>query len=189
MSKLARAWVVVGAGCAVGSVVWLIVSPGVLAGLVLAVGVVILVIATIARLMPFSAPELHVPDKPLRVGEQFSVSYRQGCKRITDVSGIRLELVLRETAENVTSGGQYGPNTVTKTHDEVAQDFAVAGRRFVPGQTIDETRTFRIPADGMHTFTAEHNWIEWYVVAHVEMPKWGDDSWEEKLTVLPELAG
>jgi hypothetical protein len=57
MSKPARAWVVVGTGCVVGSVVWLIVSPGVLGAVLLAVGVVILVIATIARLMRFTIPD------------------------------------------------------------------------------------------------------------------------------------
>jgi hypothetical protein len=192
MSKPARAWVVVGSGCVVGSVVWLIVSPGVLGAVLLAVGVVILVIATIGRLMHFTIPELDVPDTPLRVGEPFSVSYRRRCKRATDVSRIRLELVLRETVEYTAEGrGRDGTYTYTETvtHDDITQDFVVAGRRFEPGQTINENRTFRIPADGMHSFTADHNRIEWYVVAHMDMPKSGDDSWEEKLTVLPELAG
>jgi hypothetical protein len=182
----------VGSGCVVGSVVWLIVSPGVLGAVLLAVGVVILVIATIGRLMHFTIPELDVPDTPLRVGEPFSVSYRRRCKRATDVSRIRLELVLRETVEYTAEGrGRDGTYTYTETvtHDDITQDFVVAGRRFEPGQTINENRTFRIPADGMHSFTADHNRIEWYVVAHMDMPKSGDDSWEEKLTVLPELAG
>jgi len=189
MSKPARAWIVVGSGCVVGSVVWLILSPGALAGVVLAAGVVILVGAAIARLMPFTTPEMSVPGKPLRVGDPFVVNYRQRCKRATDVSDIRLELVLRETVQYETSGGENDSRTVTETHDDVAQAYTVAGRRFMPGQTISETCTFQIPVDGMHTFTAVHNRIEWYVAAHLIMPKWGDDLCEEKLTVLPELAG
>jgi hypothetical protein len=189
MSKPARAWVVVGSGCVVGSVVWLIVSPGALGAVLLAVGVVILIIAGIGRLMRFTVPELDVPDSPLRVGEQFLVSYRRGCKRATDVSRIRFELVLRETARSRTTDSKGTTWIRTEKHEDVAQDFAVAGRRFVPGQTINETCTFRIPANGMHTFTADHNRIEWFVVAHMDMPKSWDDSWEEKVTVLPELAG
>ena len=184
MSIPARAWVAVavGLGCVVGSIVWLVVRPGALAAVLLAVGVVIL---------RFTAPEVDVPDQPLRLGESFSVSYRQGCKRATDVSGIRLELVLRETVDYSTEGhGKDGRYTYTETvtHDDVAQDFVVAGRRFEPGQTINENCRFRIPADGMHTFTADHNRIEWYVVIHVQMAR-RDHLSEQKLAVLPELAG
>jgi hypothetical protein len=123
------------------------------------------------------------------VGEQFSVSYRQEWKRASEVSRIRFELVLRETAKYTTSDGHGGTHTTTKMHDEVAQDFALAGQRFEPGQTINETYTFQIPANGMHTFTGYNNRIEWYVVACVEMARWPDYRWEHELTVLPELVG
>src|SRR6266508_1129199 len=109
-------------------------------------------------------PGVVVPDKPLRVGEQFSVSYWQRWYRATKVTRIRFELVLRETAQCEVHD-KNGTYTDTNTHDHVAQGFAVAGQRFERGQAIDETRTFCVPANGMHTFTADHNSIEWYVVA------------------------
>jgi len=190
MSKPARAWVAiaVGSGLVIGSVVWLIVSPGALAAIVLAVGVVVLLIAIIRRLAHLTLHEMDVPNTPLRVGEPFSMGYRQGFKRATDVSGIRFELVMRETAKSTTTDNK-GSHTLTETYDELAQGFTVAGRRFQPGQTINETCAFQIPANGMHSFQANRNSIEWYVVSRVEIPGWPDYVWEEKLTVLPELAG
>jgi len=194
MSKSAGLWIL-GSALVVFSVVGLSIRPGVIPVLVLAAGVVILVIPTVGALrggvarMRVAVPEADVPDTPLRVGEQFSVSYRQGWKRAGEVSRIRFGLVLRETVRYTTSDGEGGTSTSTKSHDHVAQDFAVAGRRFERGQTINETCTFRIPANGMHTFSAINNRIEWYVVACVEMPRWPDYRWEQKLTVLPELVG
>jgi hypothetical protein len=134
-----------------------------------------------------AAPEVVVPDTPLRVGERFSMSYRQGWKRATEVTSIRFELVLRETAQYTTSTAKGGTNTVIKTHNEVEQEFAIAGQRFAPGQEIYKTCMFRIPENGMHTFTADNNRIEWYVMARVEMGGWPDYRWERELRVLPEL--
>lgn len=61
MSKPARVWVVVGSGLVVGSVVWLIVNPGALAAIFLAVGVVVLLIAVMSRLSRLTIPEVDVP--------------------------------------------------------------------------------------------------------------------------------
>jgi hypothetical protein len=79
MSTPSRAWVaiVVGSGLVVGSVVWLIVSPGVLAAVFLAVGVVVVFIAVSRRLERLTLHEMDLPNMPLRVGESFLVSYRQ----------------------------------------------------------------------------------------------------------------
>jgi hypothetical protein len=190
MSTLARAWaaIVVGSGLVVGSVVWLIVSPDALAATFLAVGVVVLVVAVLRRLERLTLHEMDLPNTPLRLGEPFSMRYRQGFKRATDVSRIRFALVFRETAEHETSGGRNGSTTVTETYDDVVQEFTVAGRRFQPGQVINETCAFQIPANGMHSFYAENNRIDWYVTSCMEMSGWPDYVCEEKLAVLPELA-
>jgi hypothetical protein len=140
-----------------------------------------------------AAPEVTVPDKPLRVGEEFPLTYRQTWKRTADVSRVRVELVLRETVRyRTTETATEGPSstrTVTKTHDRVAQGFVVAGQRFEAGQMINEYRRFRIPANGMHTFIAADNRIEWYLVVCLEVSRWADYRWEHELAVLPELLG
>ena len=196
LKQVGGAWgpIVTGSAFVVGSLIWLLVRPGAGVALFLAVSLVFLGRATISYLRRGAArvrvagPEVAVPDKPLRVGEQFSVSYRQGWKRATEVSRIRFELVLRETAKYTVSTNT-GSSTETKKHDEVVQGFAVAGQRFEPGQTINENRTFRIPANGMHPFTADNNRIEWYVVASIEMQGWPDYRWERELAVVPDVPG
>ena len=82
----------VGSGSVVGSIVWLIVSPGAVAAIFLSVGVVILLISAARRLLRLTDPEVDVPDE-LRVGEPFSMRYRQGWKRATRVGRIRFEFV------------------------------------------------------------------------------------------------
>ncbi len=196
MWKPAGWWIliVVGSAFVVVSVFGLITSNDGTYILFLVIGIGVLAAATIGYLrrgvarMRVAAPEVTVSDKPLRVGEQFSMSYRQGWKRATEVSRLRFELVLRETAIYTTTDSDGG-GTVTKKHDEVVQGVVAVGQRFEPGQMINENCTFRIPENGMHTFRADNNRIEWYVVACVEMRRWPDYRWEHELTVLPELLG
>jgi hypothetical protein len=191
MSKLARARVgiVLGSGLVVGSIVWLIVSPGAVPAVCLGLGAVVLVISVMRRLERLTLHEMDLPNTPLRVGEPFSISYGQQFRRATDVAGIRFALVMRETAKHEESSSTGdGTTTVTDTGERVAQEFTVAGQRYQPGQTINETCAFQIPVDGMHTFYADNNKIEWYIVARVEIPGWPDYVSEEELAVLPELA-
>jgi hypothetical protein len=186
----------VGSAFLIGSIPWLLVSPSVLAGLFAAISAVVFAAALVdllrrlAAMMRVADPEVTVPDRPLRVGEEFALSYRQVWKRATDVSRVRSELVLRETVQYTTqtTGEHPRTETVTKTHDQVAQGFVVAGQHFEPGQTINEYRKFRIPDDAMHTFTSSNNRIGWYLVVVVEIDRWPDYRWEHELTVLPEFA-
>jgi hypothetical protein len=198
MQKRTGTSVVIAVGLAlfVGSVLWLVVSPSVTAALVVAFAVFFLIMTTRDYLRRGVAstrvadPEVTVPGGPLRVGEEFGLGYRQTWKRATVVSRIRFELVLRETVRYTTQSSTNGgtsTQTVTKTHDQVAQGFTTAGRRFEPGQSINEDHRFRVPADAMHTFTAADNRIEWYLMVCVEMDRWPDYRWEHQLTVLPEL--
>jgi hypothetical protein len=191
MRKPSRTWVsaVVGPAVFLGFLVWIISPMDMSDAPVVAFGVVFLAVATFGYLrrgvakMRVATAEVTVPGKPLRVGEEFGFSYRQGWKRSTDVSWIRCELVLRETVRY-----SSGTQTVTENHDRVVQGFATSGQRFEPGQTIYESRRFRIPENEMHTFTpSPDNRIEWYIVVCVEMSRWPDHRWEHEVTVLPEL--
>jgi hypothetical protein len=184
----ARAWVaiVVGSGFVVGSIVWLIVSPGALAASVLSVGLVILLISAASRLLRLTDPEVDVPDE-LRVGEPFSMRYRQRWKRASKVSRIRFELKFQETVYYSTTDAAGRTYRAALFHDDVIQGFTVAGRRFKRGQTINQRCAFQIPPNGMHTFYSSNHRIEWYVTARIEMPWWRDHSWWQQLTVLPEL--
>ena len=83
-SEIVWVAVVVGLSFVVGSIVWLIVSPDSLDALVLlAVGVVILFVSAkevgsaVFRLVRLTDPEVEVHEKPLLVGEPFSMRYQQ----------------------------------------------------------------------------------------------------------------
>lgn len=130
------------------------------------------------------APEMSVSSTRLRVGEDFSMSYRQTWKRATDVNRIVFQLVFRETVRYT-----RGTETVTDLHDDVVHQFESPGRHFSVGEMINDHYTFRIPATGMHTFIpSQDNRIEWFVTVTVEMASWPDFTWEYELTVLPEMA-
>ena len=186
----ARAWVaiVVALGFVVGSIVWLIVSPGALPVIFLSVGVVILLISAARRLLRLTDPEVDIPDE-LRVGELFSMRYRQRWKRATKVSRIRFELLFQETVFYKTTDAAGHAQRTARFHDEVIQSFTVEGRRFKRGQTINQSCAFQIPLNGMHTFYASNHRIEWYITARIEMPRWRDHFWQQQLLVFPELAG
>jgi hypothetical protein len=190
-------WIAAVSGLLIGSILWLLVAPGVRPGVFAAFSAVLLVVGladlirrTVA-MVRVAAPEVTVPDRPLRAGEEFALGYRQAWKRAADVSRVRLDLVLRETVRHTTqttTERHSGTTTVTMTQDQVAQGFVAAGQRFEPGQAINEYRKFRIPEEAMHTFTSSNNRIGWYLVVVVEIDRWPDYRWEHELTVLPEFA-
>lgn len=134
--------------------------------------------------MRIGAPEMSISNSRLRVGEEFSVSYRQTWKRAADVNRVTFQLVLCETVRYT-----RGTGTVTETHDEIVQAFESPGRHFRPGEMINEHHSFRIPENGMHTFTPSgDNRIEWFVKVSVEIAEWPDFTRKHELIVLPEMA-
>jgi len=138
---------------------------------------------TVAR-MRLAAPEISISSSRLRVGEEFSVSYRQEWKRGADVDRVLFQLVLLETVRY-----SEGTETVTDTHDNVIQHFESTGRHFGAGEMINDRYAFRIPEAGMHTFTpSEDNRIEWFIRVCIEMSRWPDFTREHEITVLPETA-
>lgn len=134
--------------------------------------------------MRLAAPEMSISSSRLRVGEEFSVSYRQEWKRGADVDRVLFQLVLRETVRY-----SEGTETVTDTHSNVMEHFESTGRHFGAGEMINDRYAFRIPEAGMHTFTPSgDNRIEWFVRVCIEMSRWPDFTREYQITVLPEMA-
>lgn len=134
--------------------------------------------------MRVGAPDMAISNTMLRVGEEFSVTYRQAWKRATDVNRILFRLVLRESVRY-----SRGTETVTETHDNVVQRFEIPGRHFEAGETVNDHVVLRIPETGMHTFLPSgDNRIQWFVQLSVEMAKWPDYVREYEVTVLPEMA-
>ena len=126
-------------------------------------------------------PEVALSTQAPRVGEVVTLSYQQNFRTATEVKGIRFQLILREKATY-----RRGTDTVTVTHDNVAQEFQVDGRRFEAGEGFQDRREFR-PL-GMHTFNASNNKLDWLIHVQVEMAGWPAFVEEYPLQVAPELA-
>jgi hypothetical protein len=131
----------------------------------------------------YAPPELIVSQRELRPGESFNLSARQAFKRGTDVQGATIRLVLREWARY-----RRGTDTVTVTHDHEIARFDHGARRYEGGQMFTDERTFTIPRDAMHSFSATNNKLTWLLL--LEITARGADASEQfELTVLPHPGG
>jgi hypothetical protein len=126
-------------------------------------------------------PDVALSTQAPRVGEVVTLSYKQSFRTATEVQGIRFQLILRELATY-----RRGTDTVTVTHDNVAQEYQIAGRRFEAGEGFQDQRQFQ--AQGMHSFSASSNKLNWLIHVQVEMAGWPAFVEEYPLQVAPELA-
>ena len=127
-------------------------------------------------------PEI-VLDKPtLGVGETFTVSYSQNFKHRSEVRGIQLVLVTRETTHHYA-----GKNTHTLHHESVIVQVDHPGQTYDAGETLVFSQPIEIPKSGMHTFHAMNNSIDWALKVKADIAGWPDyrDSFE--LAVQPTL--
>ena len=140
--------------------------------LFIAVGVY-LVVKTIMMGMArvkLSEPTLTASVHPLRLDESFQVHFSQRAKQPVYVERVAVKLVCRESATY-----RRGTDTHTVTHDvheaehEIAVDIQADSRH-----PIDATLELRIPADGMHTFHAPRNRIDWLLQVCTAVANWPD---------------
>lgn len=129
-------------------------------------------------------PQLTVSKEHLRVGETFTLHYRQEFKRSADVQQIAIALILREVARY-----QVGTDTRTVTHDHVVEQQRYGARRYDAGQAFELELDLQIPTDSMHTFSATNNKLIWNIVVRVEASGWPDLAETYELQVLPERVG
>ncbi len=132
-----------------------------------------------ARVAP---PEVAVSTTTPRVGEIFTLDYRQTYRVSTQVQLIRMSLILRESATY-----QRGTDTVTVTHDHFVQTYDLPERQMSAGETFQDRRQFQIPPLGMHTFVANRNKLNWFLKVTVTIPGWPDYEEEFSLTVPPVI--
>ena len=79
-------------------------------------------------------------------------------------------------------------DTVTVTHEHLVQEYEEPPRRFQAGEALTQQRQFQVPRQGMHSFSANRNKLEWFIRARVEMNGWPDFIEEYPLSVQPRLA-
>ncbi|RME75126.1 MAG: hypothetical protein D6784_08560 [Chloroflexi bacterium] len=127
-------------------------------------------------------PTITVSSDTLRVGERFTCHVEHTFKSNVNAGRILLQLVQRETARY-----RRGTDTYTVTHEDIAAEFDLPARAYRRGETLYDDRTLQIPRQGMHTFKAINNQIQWFVRMKIEVTGWPDVVQEKELVVLPEL--
>ena len=130
-----------------------------------------------------SKPEVALSNTSPAVGEPITFSYRQTFKSAADAKKLQFQLVLRESATY-----QRGTDTVTVHYEHIVQDYEDPPRHFQGGEALQQQRQFQVPRQGMHSFSAPRNKLEWFIRARVEMAGWPDFIEEYPLAVQPRLA-
>lgn len=150
----------------------------------LAVGgwLVIRMLNPIAAKARLEQPELIVSKEQLRVGESFRVTYRQAFKAAADVEKVLIRFILKETAIY-----RRGTNTYTAVHNHNHFEQTYPGRHYNSGQRFEDTFELQIPTNGMHTFMATRNKLQWFIHVEIEFAKWPDYKEDFEVQVLPEL--
>jgi hypothetical protein len=130
-----------------------------------------------------SHPEITLDKTAYRVGDSFHVVYQQRFKRAADVEHMNLKLLLRETATY-----QRGTDTYTVRHEDVIEEHEFPSGHINSNSVVRQNLSWQIPRDGMHTFLASRNKIEWFLSVEVEISGWPDYEQEYEVKVLPEVA-
>lgn len=131
-----------------------------------------------------AAPQALISQHPLRVGEKFTFTFRLRLKQPTEVQRVRLQWVFRETAIY-----QRGTETYTETYERLVEGEEYPASSVRLGDTLHLERSFQVPVDGMHTFIAPHNKLQWFLKVQAEISRWPDFKEEYEVTVLPEMVG
>ncbi len=148
-----------------------------------AIGIVLLIVALKPLIvgLKLAPPEISLSADAVRVGEELRFTYRQAFKKPVAVTRIAIVFLFRESATY-----RQGTDTHTATHEEVIDAAELGGQSFPAGAVFTDERPLRIPPDAMHSFSASHNRLQWFVRLHVEISGWPDIKEEYEVRVLPE---
>ncbi len=127
-------------------------------------------------------PEIVLDKTTVGVGETFTVSYSQNFKGRSEVRGIQLVLVMRESAHH-----SAGKNSHTYHHESTIEQHDHPGQTVEAGETLAFSQTIGIPKNGMHSFHAMNNSIDWMLKVKVDIAGWPDYRDSFDLAVQPIL--
>jgi hypothetical protein len=121
---------------------------------------------------------------PLRLGETFTVEYEQQAKRAMAIDQVTLELICQEWVQY-----QQGTDTQTATKDVFEHKLVLLESGEVPAKwRLTGTGEFNIPADRMHSFSANNNKIKWFLRLRTEISSWPDYKADFPIEVSPLIA-
>jgi len=152
--------------------------PLALAGLAL-VGLLVreLVVATAV------GPTLvEISAHPLLPGREYDMLMSQSGR--LSIGSLQVKLVCEEVARY-----RQGTNTRTATR-RVYEETLVSREAFdiQPGVPFEVRARLKVPTEAMHSFTADHNEIDWKIVVNAAITRWPDFERTFPLIVRPDVA-
>lgn len=120
-------------------------------GIVLTAGLIVAVNLIFRRLLKAKVDDMVVrANSPVQPGEPLTVDITQTINGQVEVESIEAELLLQEWVRY-----QQGTDTVTKTHDHIAEAQTMPGGTYNSGSMIQQRFRFDLPSDSMHTLIAD----------------------------------
>lgn len=120
--------------------------------------------------MKFELPQVTVSFQPFCLGEEFTGRFHQAAKSHATINRVLIKLICRETATYTA-----GTSTTTVTEDVFTKELELQDvQRADAVNAIQGEFQFRIPADGMHTFVADNNSVEWLIETDTDVQGWPD---------------
>ena len=134
-------------------------------------GIMLLSMIPVLRGLKIRPPVVTIPEQPLVPGQAFPFNYTQEIKKQLLVESGTIKFLCRESATY-----RVGTDTRTHTYDRVISEVPIAGTSFGPGEPFNFTLELAVPADGMPTFEAMSNKIQWLVMVNLKIAQWPDVS-------------
>jgi hypothetical protein len=123
-------------------------------------------------------PIVQVSNPNPTLGETIRIKWEIRFRVKTKLQDGRVELLFRESASYT-----QGTDTRTDTHESLKEYYELPVGDMEAGRVVEGQTDFIIPADGMHTFQAENNRLEWIVRVRLNAMEWPDVEDEFNLNV------
>jgi hypothetical protein len=153
--------------------------PFILIGLLLILGAMWRSIAGV-KIAP---PVVSVSNPNPSLGETIRVRWELRFRTKTSLQDGRVELLFRESASYT-----QGTDRRTDTHESVKEFYELPIGEMGEGKELQGQTDFIIPVDGMHSFEAENNRLEWLLRVRLNAMEWPDVTDEFQLNVQPKKA-
>jgi hypothetical protein len=151
--------------------------PFILIGVALLVGAFWRTIAAV-KIAP---PKISVSNPSPRPGETIRVQWELRFRTKVELLDGRVELVFRESASYT-----QGTDRRTDTHERIVDFSELTIGEMQADRTLQGHANFVIPEDGMHSFEAENNRLQWLLRVRVNARDWPDLIDEYALDVQPQ---
>jgi hypothetical protein len=153
--------------------------PFILIGLFLILGALWRNIASV-KVVP---PTVSVSNASPSLGETIRVKWKLRFRTKTVLQDGRVELLFRESASYT-----QGTDRRTDTQENVEEFYELPVGEMEAGKTIEGQTDFIIPGEGMHSFKAENNRLDWLLRVRLNAMEWPDLEDEYELNVQPQEA-